>query len=336
MISTLLLLASAFVYPMDASAVNLSDCDGRADLVRLSRNLQSNQMADNGLRPSCHGPEVGVPSRFPVGLFMIAKQERLTITTIWLAGTFPTRDAYLNVSASTLSWSEFPQPQANRASVARENCDLDSVRVRLREGTCSYRRGIQNEGQRLADVSFGLGNPGFKIGSGPQIFNQNGSKVENSTSSGSVSRSYSSLGPQDVVGDFSDFTSRASWFYIPLPLFRIGSDHGRRWRPQNNNSSGEAVGGYQCREKQKRYLFFHRALAAFPAIWERFRGLRLAALAEPPIEAAQPPQRDGMWILGRVNCWRGLFVWVVLGNLAGSFLNDSIRELVRIAGTCFA
>lgn len=34
--------------------------------------------------------------------------------------------------------------------------------------------------------------------------------------------------------------------------------------------------------------FFHRALAALAAIWDRFRGLSMAALAAPPL---RPPRR---------------------------------------------
>jgi hypothetical protein len=43
-----------------------------------------------------------------------------------------------------------------------------------------------------------------------------------------------------------------------------------------------------------------------------------------------------MGILGGVNYRRDRCVRIVLRNLAGSFLDDSIRELVGIPRTCFA
>ena len=120
-----LLLASSFVYPMDASAVNLGYCDGRSHFVRLGCDLQPNQMPNDRLWASCDVPKIRLTLHLHVGLFVISEQERFTFTAIRIGGASAMRDVHSDVPIGTLFGKEFTQPQSNHVSIARKNCDLN-------------------------------------------------------------------------------------------------------------------------------------------------------------------------------------------------------------------
>ena len=76
------------------------------------------------------------------------------------------------------------------------------------------------------------------------------------------------------------------------------------------------------------YFLPHRFLAALAAIWERFLGVKAAALAMPPLSPPSRPSANGMRVLGRV--YRLGLRRIVLRSFADAFEKDLMGELIRI------
>src|SRR5713101_7052487 len=81
------------------------------------------------------------------------------------------------------------------------------------------------------------------------------------------------------------------------------------WRMNHH----DGVNGYDVPVYFDEFLhgfFPHRVFAAFAAIWERLRGLRLAALAAPPLRPPRRPRATAWGFLEAstgVSCWPGVY-----------------------------
>src|SRR6185312_10579468 len=103
-----------------------------------------------------------------------------------------------------------------------------------------------------------------------------------------------SMGPDEVLGR-PNLAGSPTRLPIPGYSFCIGPDNRTRWCPKNDDgAAGGTACQNSCRQGNNTRKYFHalglrhRALAALAAIWERFFGVRAAALAAPPLS---PPSR---------------------------------------------
>ena len=284
---------------MDASTINLGNCDWRPNFVRMTLDFQADQMPDDSSRTSWHIPKARILSNFCVYMIVSPECKRSATAALWTGGASAARDAYVDVPDGVLYGEKFTYLQPSHAFIEHDNCELDPVLIRVRNGALLYGRGVQDEGQGLADLTLGLSDPSSGGDSGSQLVSQNRREVENDAIGDGIGGSDSSFGPQDIVGDVPDLASRASWFPIPSPCFGVSPYHRGFWGPQNNDRTGE-TGDRQCREEQKPYGFFHRVFAAFAAIWERFFGDRAAARATPPFNPPSRPRATAAGFLGLI------------------------------------
>ena len=156
-----------------------------------------------------------------------------------------------------------------------------SQRIRLYQRTVedTCKRGLNcmlNSGYSLIDWD------GFT-----ELIGQDRSEVDSALWDGDDSR----IRPDDIIG-YADLAGLPSRFPVPAHNLRIRSDHGPFGSPDDGYRCGSGLGANECPKYKRNGLhglgLFHRAFAAFAAIWDRLRGPSAAALAAPPFK---PPRR---------------------------------------------